>query len=253
MSYLKREGMHPITEWFSDAWKMWSKHQTKSNDRPLDGYGVSDKEFERTLEVLGLSDTKKLGELWGVTPRRARQIKKQPWTIQGWQRQKLIDVYKERLKLLYRDLRVMEDLNSQCPGSYKNEEVEARRKFDAFLEACRPLYADEEFISDYVEKAVRDEFNARALVEGFDALGENDRRALLKALEGLLLANGGVRETFIARNIAKASMLTVTPYDLASLISSPDDCARQFLSCETEEATNAILDEYTHTDKDAQI
>lgn len=251
MSYLIRDGMHPITEGFAEAWREYSDSEIKA--KPLDGYGVTEDEFKQALDALGLSDAKALGELWGVGPDRARQIRRRPWTILPHQLEALRCAYVNRARELYHDLKTFEDLEEQIPGSYAEEAEGANSELKALLKACQPLFADENFKSDYFTSAVRREFEARALVEGYNTLSAEDKRVLLRTLEGLLLSGGGLRNRFIALQLAKTSRLILFAGDLVEMIAS--DELDQYLSSTDEntrhEVERGVIDEYAGGDQSA--
>lgn len=247
MSYLIRDGMRPITEGFAEAWREYSEHRPGPKDKPLKGTGVTPEQFADAMGALGISGARELSELLGQSERNARYILNDPCG-------KLLESHMSVIRRRYREKigaladaeRDAEGVARACPwdAEYQEDAVAAQRKLGEFAIRCAPLGLDgrtEEF-----ERAARKELTARALVEGFRELSQDDRDVLVRVLSSMLAAGGSGRGRSISRVLEKAQDGAIgAPNDLAFIIGN--EVADEWVwpyDCDEFDAYSVILDEY---------
>ena len=239
--------MRPITEGFAEAWREYSEHRPGSKDKPLKGMGVTPEQFADAMGALGISGARELSELLGQSERNARYILNDPCG-------KLLESHMSAIRRRYREKigplvdaeRDSEEIARACPwdAEYQEEAVAAQRRLGEFAIRCAPLGLDgrtEEF-----ERAARKELTARALVEGFRELSQDDRAALMRVLSSMLAAGGSGRGRSISRAIERERGGAIgAPTDLALIISG--EVADEWVwpyDGDGFDAYSVILDEY---------
>lgn len=186
MTLLKRD-MSAITTGFKAAWGEYSKRRAESRKTPI-GADVTPEQFREALAEFGIDSPAKLAEVVGLStnpPTQAETIWRHPDKLTAERQRKLLAVVDKALCEKYNHLRDMDTLAEETgDDDYRADAAKASDDLNRAVDAATLLGSDRYF--GEAERAARLEFQARALVEGFNALTDADRRLVLRFIDGML-------------------------------------------------------------------
>lgn len=185
MGFLKREGVGPLSPHFAEAYRDYYEYERYGGDNrkhPLEGMDKGT--FRAELIAVGLGDTEELAKVLEVSERQAQNIKRDPSRLTKDRYKKLcewLDNEDIRLQFLARDTDNMKE-----QGCATEDEVrDCWREYYRFSSHADVLRNNKP-LSD-LRVALRDEMGLRFLVESYLALGDADRKAVMRIMKGLLM------------------------------------------------------------------
>lgn len=177
-SYLKRPGMHPVTEEFAELYRRKSERDGRNPSRNTKtNRALTPEELEAVCKALGIKSGKQLGEFLGVSARRGQEIMRDPSKLTLLNTRKLeIEAINQEQDLIHLE----QDLSR-----WKISTTEEIKELANLSQACLPLY-DLETDELIKSGALGREYSYRFLIEGARALPPHDRETLFTVLDGLL-------------------------------------------------------------------
>lgn len=237
---LKRD-ISVLTQRFKTAWDKYTKQRAESRKKPI-GDDVTPEQFRDALAVFGIENAAKLAEVMGCGKRQAGTVWGNPQKLTAERQRKLmtraesdIDAQIELVSQLNDAMDWLSYACAVCPDddpkypeyldeygktarALDNEEAELDRLFKA-----RGILSRNRYRAD-AERAARLEFQARALLEGFNALTDGDRRLILRSIDGMLSRYRGDEARAIRRVLGDTRFgHKVRLHDLADLVAGGDE------------------------------
>lgn len=219
MARLKRDGLAPLTDGFAERYRF-----NEAEERHPIAESVTPEEFKEMLEPLGITSAKGLAGAIGVSPQWAREILRNPQKLTTEQRNRLQSVSEPLFSELYD-----EEWSAESDALFDpdNESEHAERADSAHAERVK-LFEKFEVPTTITRgmrdkiRTIRNEYQARALMEGFRLLDAGERASLLGALCGLLHVSGSDGACAMAESIEATGYGagTVDESDLANLVSA---------------------------------
>ena len=258
---LLRRDISAITAPFKKAWAEYTKKRSPSRSHPI-GRRVTPERFRDMLAAFGIYGTKKLAEIIGTKQRRAQQIMGDPSKLTtehqrkltAWAEAQIADQSQYVSELDSEADSIASDLSMRPEDEPRYKEIAA--EYDSVLieldgekgELDR-MHRELALLSgnryrDDAERAARLEFQARALLEMFRILKDDDRLSTLSDIASRL-SRYRSRE---ARSILAAMNRTsdgdeVRLGDLADLIAG-GEYADQLESSDPDIFEYEVLNEY---------
>lgn len=223
MTLLKRD-MSAITTGFKAAWGEYGKRRAESRKTPM-GADVTPEQFREALAEFGIDSPAKLAEVVGLStnpPTQAETIWRHPDKLTTERQRALVQKANEiceRLDGQWREMRALAEQTGD--DEYK---ADATSALDALGRASDALaiLASDRYRSDAM-LAARAEYQARALIESFNALNDADRRFVLRSIDGMLSSYPGDEAQSIHRSLRATHFgHIVTLRRLAELVASND-------------------------------
>lgn len=214
-SYLKRPGMHPVTEEFAELYRRKSERDGRNPTRNTKtNRALTPEELEAVCKALGIENGRQLGEFLGLTARRGQEIMRDPSKLS------LLNARKLEIEAINREqdlIHLEEDLSR-----WKIDTTEEMKELVNLSRACSPLY-DLETDELIKSGALGREYSYRFLIEGVKALPPHDRETLFTVLGGLLAkaerAGGGAQISALLKSWESTGDGTrVDERDLADLV-----------------------------------
>lgn len=258
---LKRD-ISAITAPFKAAWAKYTKKRMPSRSHPI-GEGVTPEQFRDALAMFGIEKPAKLAEVIGCKERQAATVWGNPQRLTAERQRKLmariegyIDAQQQLVSQLEDEFEWISPTYGICPedapeypkieeeyGKAARELESERGELDRLLDAADLLSGDR--YRDAAERAARLEFQARALLEGFNALTDRDRLFVLRTIDGLLSRYRGSDARGIRYSLGRTRCGdTVRLRDLAELVAGGDE-ADYLEGTEPDTFEHAVLNEYT--------
>lgn len=261
MSYLIRD-VRAITSRFKAAWGEYVKRRSPSRRTPI-GKDVSPERFHAALAEFGIRSAADLAEAMGCGKRQGSTVWGNPQKLTVERQRELmarilgyIDAQRQLVSQLEDEAERVSSIYGTCPEDAPEypkieeeydktaRELESERgELDRLLDAADLLSCDR--YRDAAERAARLEFQARALLEGFNALTDRDRRFVLRTIDGLLSRYRGSDARGIRDALGRTRYGdTVRLRDLAELVAGGDE-ADYLKGTEPDTFEHVALDEYT--------
>lgn len=234
---LKRD-ISAITARFRDAWAEYTKRRAPSRSHPI-GEDATPEQFRAALAEFGIGNTKELAEAIGMSTRQAQYIMCDPSLLTAEHQRKLlpraesdIDAQEQFVSWMDDETDALSEAYGMCPedapeypkieedyDKAAQELASERAALDRMYEAYSLLSGDR-YRTD-AERAARLEFQARALLEGFNALNDADRCFILRTIDGMLSRYPGdearnIRDVLGKTHFGRFARLR----DLAKLVAS---------------------------------
>lgn len=218
MARLKRDGLAPLTDGFAERYRF-----KEDEERHPIAEDITPEELKEMLESIGITGANDFASAIGVSPQWAREILRNPQKLTAEQCDRLRSVSDSRFNELFNE---EWDAQSDALFDSDNDSEHAEQADLAHAERVKLI---EKFEAPTTitqgmrdkNKAIRNEYQARALMEGFRLLDAGGRAALLGALCGLLHMSGGNGACAMAKSIEATGCGAgaVDESDLANLVS----------------------------------
>ena len=219
MAKLKRDGLVPLTDEFAERYRL-----NEAEERHPIGEDITPEKFRKMLEPLGITSAKELAAAVGVQERQARNLLNEPHKLTSKHLECLKAIAAKRDKALYDkawDARSAALFDDEGKAGHLENVVEFLDERIALLERFSLPAVNTAGVQNR-HRAIRDEYQARALLEGFRLLDAGGRSVLLGALCGLLHVSGSDGACAMAESIEATGYGagTVGEPDLANLVSA---------------------------------
>ena len=186
MSLLKHSAMHPLTPGFAEAYAHEMKGIGKAGTSFRIREGITAGEFQAALSPIGINSPKDLAELLGCNVASAQGAGGYYSNPERINRAAEAKYYLDRLNSAYF---CAEDECYDVDYETGEREVCDEDRLEELYSAYRVVFSDTPF-----DRALKDEYRRRALLEGFDALTDKQQDALLDHLRVMLQDIGEPRE-----------------------------------------------------------
>ena len=233
MPLLKRDNMHAVTHRFRSAWNDYTKKRSQKRERPMSN-NVSPKEFRAALSLFGIDSAAKLAETIGCRVRQASSIWGDPQKLTAERQRILLEIAESECARKLDAMLLARDLARQAQDD--ESQAFAGRAESDYISACKgyAVLSGNRYRVE-VNRAARLEFQARALLESFNALTDNDRRLVLRTIDGMLSRYTGTEAKTIRHMLGKTNFgHNVSLVDLANLVTSYDEYAQHLLDVDAE-------------------
>lgn len=222
MASYVREGAHALTEAFATEYRKSAALADVPCDKahPLPNDREYIERYHKALEAIGITSGAALGKFFGLGRDRGAELWNDPSRLTARR------VYALRNKAALRERGAMDyffyvDSIEECSP----EEVEAaRREWDAAAEVVETL--DPWCMRYSGPNTIKNEYRARALLDGYEALTNRQKDTLLYTLGYMLRARGGQRALQIAESLRRTQNgRGATDHALSELVASPRGAA----------------------------
>lgn len=195
MTNLAREGMRPLTQGFTKVYVQMRDHDTDRRPRgrkhKIDP-SITTEQFVKALETIGVErrgsekgPSSELARVLSISRDRAQEIIRSPSKLTDEQQDKLMRRASEEYCSALSYAHDIDSMYEQTfDKTYLSERADAQSALDEIARSAALLGSD--LLRSNAELAAQREYQLRALVEGFSALGDGDRTVILRVLYGLL-------------------------------------------------------------------
>ena len=221
MPYLQRDNMRPLTFGFAEEYRKNEEltdieYKAMRIRDDLDG-----ETFRRALEEIGLGTGKALGELLGVSERQANNYLRNPQKLNTAEKSRgHISKIESRFEIecegLRYEIRDLEDIDKRLgEDDYADAIKESEERLSEVERAQSAIFTNVKY-----GQALRWEYTARMLIEGYAALDEERRTRLLDYMRMMLADMGTARANMIAGSMKRTrnGRVLVRDSDLAELV-----------------------------------